>query len=166
MSATTYKHPNATSTATTTVHEIRETRSASLTSTSNAWSGAPTRTAVWTGRCMSGLVVVFLLLASALPKIFLPEIALASMRELEIPEHHLSLLACIEVVGALLYALPRTAALGAVVLTGLLGGAIAVHLRQDAPLFTHTLFPAYLGVFMWGGLWLRDTRVRQLLPLS
>jgi hypothetical protein len=60
---------------------------------------------------------------------------------------------------------PRTAALGAVLLTGLLGGAVATHLRIENPLFSHTVFPLYVGSFMWGGLWLRNAQVRALLPL-
>ncbi len=63
-----------------------------------------------------------------------------------------------------LYAWPRTALLGAVVLTGLFGGAIATHLKLHSPLFSHTLFGLYLGILVWGGLWLRDPRVRQVMP--
>jgi hypothetical protein len=65
-----------------------------------------------------------------------------------------------------LYAWPRTAVLGAILLTGYLGGAVATHLRMSDPLFSHTLFGVYLGVVLWGGLWFRDARVRNLLPLS
>jgi hypothetical protein len=64
-----------------------------------------------------------------------------------------------------LYAWPRTAVLGAI-LTGYLGGAVATHARIDDPLFSHTLFGVYLGIALWGGLWLRDARVRTLLPVS
>ena len=66
-------------------------------------------------------------------------------------------------VCTLLYALPRTSMLGAVLLTGYLGGAIATHVRVGNPLFSHVLFPVYLGVMLWGGLFLRDTRVRGLI---
>jgi hypothetical protein len=66
-------------------------------------------------------------------------------------------------ISTLLYALPRTAFLGAVLLTAYLGGAVATHLRVDSPLVTHTLFGVYLGLLLWGGLWLRDARVRALL---
>jgi hypothetical protein len=64
-----------------------------------------------------------------------------------------------------LYALPRTAVLGAILLTGYMGGAIASHLRLGDPLFTHILFGVYLAVLAWGGLYLRDARVRAVLPL-
>jgi hypothetical protein len=69
-------------------------------------------------------------------------------------------------VGTALYAWPRTAVLGAILLTGLFGGAIASHLRLGDPLFSHTLFGVYLGMLMWGGLWFRDPALRALLPLG
>jgi hypothetical protein len=119
----------------------------------------------YVGRVMSGLVVTFLLVASAFPKLFLPDVANEAMGQLGWPERHLALLALIEVMGAVLYAVPRTAVLGGVLLTGLLGGAIASHLRIEAPLASHTLFPLYVGALMWGGLWLRSPALRQLLPL-
>ena len=65
---------------------------------------------------------------------------------------------------AVLYVYPRTSILGAVLLTGFLGGAVATHVRVDSPLLTHTLFGVYLGVFVWGGLLLRDERLRMLFP--
>jgi hypothetical protein len=108
---------------------------------------------------MSGLVIAFLLLASAAPKFFMPQLAGESMRELGWDPKHLLLIAILELVGTVLYAIPRTAVLGAVLLTGLLGGAVATHLRIDNPLFSHTLFPLYVGFLMWGGLWLRNARV-------
>jgi hypothetical protein len=74
------------------------------------------------------------------------------------------MLGVIGLVSTALYALPRTSVLGAILLTGYMGGAIATHLRIGSPLFSHTLFGVYLGVLLWGGLWLRDPRVRALLP--
>jgi uncharacterized membrane protein YphA (DoxX/SURF4 family) len=120
---------------------------------------------IWIGRVMSGLVIAFMLMASAFPKLFMPELATESMQQLGWNAKHLQLIAIIEIVGALLYAVPRTAALGAVFLTGLLGGAVATHLRIENPLFSHTLFPLYVGALMWGGLWLRNAQVRAILPL-
>jgi hypothetical protein len=70
------------------------------------------------------------------------------------------LLAC-----TVLYVYPRTAILGAILLTGYLGGAVAAHLRIDSPLFTHVLFDVYLGILAWGGLWLRDPRLQVVFPL-
>jgi hypothetical protein len=71
----------------------------------------------------------------------------------------------IELVCLVLYIVPRTAVLGALLLTGYLGGAIATHVRIGNPLFTHILFPIYVALFVWGGLYLRDTRIREFLPL-
>jgi hypothetical protein len=65
-----------------------------------------------------------------------------------------------------LYAFPKTAVLGAILLTGYLGGAVAAHARLGDPLLTHDLFGVYLGLFVWGGLWFRDARVRALIPIS
>jgi hypothetical protein len=68
-------------------------------------------------------------------------------------------------VCTLLYAVPRTSVLGAILLTGLFGGAMATHLRVGSPLVSHLLFGLYLGLLMWGGLYLRDARLRALIPL-
>jgi uncharacterized membrane protein YphA (DoxX/SURF4 family) len=157
-----------TTTATLNVHEAAGTNQPTR-ETMNAATGktgqrnATIRT--WIGRVMSGLVIAFLLLASAAPKFFMPQLAGESMHELGWDAKHLLLIGIVELVGTVLYAIPRTAALGAVLLTGLLGGAVATHLRIDNPLFSHTLFPLYVGFLMWGGLWLRSARVRALLPL-
>jgi hypothetical protein len=67
---------------------------------------------------------------------------------------------------ALLYAVPRTSVIGAILLTGYLGGAMATHMRIDNPLFSHLLFGLYLGVIAWGGLWLREPRLRALIPFK
>lgn len=120
----------------------------------------------WVGRVMSALVIAFLLMASVVPKLFLPELGVESMQQLGWNPKHLLLIAVLELAGTLLYAFPRTAFLGAVALTGLLGGAVATHLRIDNPWLSHTLFPLYVGSLMWGGLWLRNARVRALLPIT
>ena len=78
----------------------------------------------------------------------------------------LATLGIVLLVSTVLYAFPRTSVLGAILLTGYLGGAVASHVRHEDPLFTHDLFGLYLGVLVWGGLWLRDARVRALLPLT
>jgi len=74
-------------------------------------------------------------------------------------------LATILLVSTALYVIPMTSVLGAILLTGYLGGAVATHLRVGDPLFSHVLFPTYLGVLLWGGLYLRDDRLRALIPL-
>jgi hypothetical protein len=120
---------------------------------------------VWLGRVMSGLVVAFLLVASALPKLVAPAVAHEAMERLGWSSKHRSVIAAIEIAGALLYSFPRTAVLGAVVLTGLLGGAVATHLRVDDPLLSHTLFPVWLGLITWAGLWLRFEAIQRLVPV-
>lgn len=120
---------------------------------------------VRTGQVLSGLFIVFMLFASAFPKFFVPQVSVPTMEQLGWPPKYLLLIGFIEVGGTLLYAIPKTAILGAVVLTGLLGGAMATQLRVESPLFGSVLFGLYLGLIMWGGLWLRDGRLRLLLPI-
>jgi hypothetical protein len=125
---------------------------------------APTPSGMlWTGRVMSGLVVLFLLFDGGIKLIPL-DIVLTTSQELGIPTHLARTLGALTLVCTLLYAWPRTAVLGAVLLTGYLGGAIYVHVRAGSPLFSHTLFGVYLGLIAWGGLWLRDERLRSLFP--
>ena len=81
------------------------------------------------------------------------------------PEHTVALIGVIELVCLVLYLVPQTAVIGAVVMTGYLGGAIATHVRLGNPLLSHTLFPIYVAVMVWGGLYLREPRLRALLPL-
>ena len=71
----------------------------------------------------------------------------------------------IEMVCLILYLVPGTAVFGAVLMTGYLGGAVATHVRMSSPLLTHTLFPIYVAVFVWGGLYLREPRLRALAPM-
>ena len=71
----------------------------------------------------------------------------------------------LELACLVLYVTPRTSILGAILLTGYLGGAVATHVRVGSPLFTHVLFPIYVGALLWGGLWLREARLRALVPL-
>ena len=75
-------------------------------------------------------------------------------------------LGIVGLISTALYALPRTSLLGAILLTAYMGGAIATNVRVDNPLFSHTLFGVYLSIMLWGGLFLRDPRVRALIPFS
>jgi hypothetical protein len=120
--------------------------------------------AVWSGRALSALLIVFLLFDGAIKLIPL-EIVTQTSLQLGIPTHLAQTLGVLTLAGTILYAFPRTAVLGAILLTGYFGGAIYVHVRADSPLFSHTLFGVYLGIIMWGGLWLRDPAVRALIPL-
>lgn len=119
--------------------------------------------ALWTGRIMSGLVVAFLLFDGAL-KVVPLDVVLTTQAELGIPAHLARTLGILTMICAALYAIPKTSVLGAILLTGYLGGAVYTHLRVDSPLFSHVLFGVYLGVLAWGGLYLRDQRVRALIP--
>jgi hypothetical protein len=121
--------------------------------------------AIWAGRVMSGLVIVFLLLDGAM-KLVPFDVVIKASEPLGIPGSLARTLGVLTIVCTLLYALPRTAVLGAILLTGYLGGAIATHLRVGDPLLTHVLFGAYLGLLVWGGLYLRDSRLRALIPLQ
>jgi len=121
---------------------------------------------VWTGRVLSGLFVLFMLGASITPKFFMANmVAEQSMTPLGWPAKYLLLIGLIELACVILYVIPRTSLLGAVLVTGLLGGAIAANLRVGMPLFSHTLFGIYLGLAMWVGLWLRDASLRAVFPI-
>lgn len=121
--------------------------------------------AVWTGRALSGLVILFLLADGAMKLVPL-DIVLKTSEELGIPGELARTLGVLTIGCTVLYAIPRTAVLGAILLTGYLGGAIATHLLAGSPVLTHLLFGVYLGVMAWGGLYLRDERVRALMPLA
>lgn len=119
------------------------------------------------GRVLSGLVILFLLFDAGL-KLVSPETAIKySPPNLGWPLEvgTMYLLAILLLVPTLLYIWPRTAILGAILITAYLGGAIATQVRVGNPLFSHSLFGVYLGLMLWGGLWLRDPRLRALIPL-
>jgi hypothetical protein len=124
---------------------------------------APRNWTYWLGWVLSGLAIAFLLMDGVM-KLLMLDIVISSTTELGYPVGSIRLVGTIVLVSTLLYVFPRTSVLGAVLLTGLLGGAVATHVRIDSPLFSHVLFGVYLGLFVWGGLWLRDERLRALLP--
>ena len=119
---------------------------------------------VMLGWILSGLFAAFLLLASVTPKLAMMPVAEQTIRGLGWPAGYAFPIGVIELVGIGLYLYRRTNVLGAVLLMGLLGGAMATHLRAGSPLASHTLFSIYLGLFMWGGLWLRDPELRRVFP--
>jgi len=123
------------------------------------------RPARWTGRVLSGLVLVFLLFDGAVKLVPWP-IVTETMDKIGYgsSESLARTLGVITVACTVLYAIPPTSILGAILLTGYLGGAMASHVRIGSPLFTHTLFGLYLGLMVWGGLWLRDGTLRDLIP--
>ena len=118
-----------------------------------------------TGRVMSGVVILFLLFDGAIKLVPLPVVT-ETMDKMGwgASDTLARSLGIITIVCTLLYSVPPTSILGAILLTGYLGGAIASHVRIGSPLFTHTLFGLYLGLMVWGGLYLRDSNLRALLP--
>ena len=126
---------------------------------------AASRAARWTGYAMSGLVILFLLFDGGIKLVPL-EIVTETSAQMGLPADasFARLLGVLTLIGVVLYAVPQTAVLGAILLTGYMGGAIATHLRIDSPLFSHTLFGVYLGLLIWGGLYLREPRLRALIP--
>jgi hypothetical protein len=127
----------------------------------------PTKGQLIAGRVLSGLVILFLLFDAGL-KLVAPEVAIKYSPPslgwpLDVPT--MTMLGALLLIPTLLHIWPRTAILGAILITGYLGGAIATHTRIGSPLFSHILFGVYLGLMLWGGLWLRDPRLRALIPL-
>lgn len=119
---------------------------------------------IWGSRIMVGLTTLFLL-ADSVGKLVKPQAVVDGTVALGWPESVIVPLGIILMISTLLYVFPATSYLGAILLTGYLGGAVATHVRVGDPLFTHILFPVYMGVIAWGGLWLRDDRLRSLLPV-
>ena len=117
---------------------------------------------LWTARIMGGLVIAFMLMDS-IPKIIPNETTTAGMAGLGYQAHHIPIFGTLAFISTLLFAIPRTQILGAILLTGYFGGAIATHVRLDQPLFSVILFPGYLALLAWGSLWLRDERLRKLI---
>lgn len=131
---------------------------------SNATSSTPKHRARTIGRIMSGVVNAFMLFDSVIKLAEIDEVR-EGFVQFGFAAEHAPLIGLIGLVAIVTYAFPRTAVLGAILLSGFLGGAIVSHLRVGSPLFSHTLFPIYVGVIAWGGLYLRDERVRALIPL-
>jgi hypothetical protein len=124
-----------------------------------------TKPAVWLGRVLSGLVIMFLLFDGAIKLVPWPVVTETMDRiGYGSSETLARSLGIITIVCTVLYAIPPTSILGAILLTGYLGGAMASHLRIGSPLFSHILFGFYLGLMVWGGLWLRDRSLRAAIP--
>ncbi|SDA52260.1 DoxX family protein [Mesorhizobium qingshengii] len=123
--------------------------------------------ALWTGRALSGIIVLFMIFDGAI-KLPPLDIVTQTMVPLGWPTdaNVARMLGIIGLISTALYALPRTSVLGAILLTAYMGGAIATNARVGNPLFSHTLFGVYLGVMLWGGLFLRDPGLRALIPFS
>jgi DoxX-like protein len=132
---------------TTAAHTLRATR-------------APSRT----GNVLTALVALFLAF-DTVAKVLGADAAVQGTAQLGYPTQSVLWIGLIQLTCLALYLVPRTAVLGAVLLTGYLGGAVASQLRVEAPLFSHVLFPLYTAALLWGGLYLRETRLRVLLPV-
>jgi hypothetical protein len=129
-----------------------------------AISGKKLRKKLWIGRILSALPVLFLLFDAVIKFTKMPAVAQA-MSQLGYPLKLAVGIGILELVCLAFYVIPRTAVLGAILLTGYLGGAIASHVRVGDPLFSHVLFPVYVGALLWGGLFLREERLGSLVPL-
>jgi len=117
---------------------------------------------LWAGRILSGIAVLFLTV-DGMMKVLRLAPALQGTVELGYPESAVVPIGVLVLIGVVLYAIPRTSVLGAIWLTGFLGGAVATHVRVGNPLFTHTIFPTYVAAVVWGGLALRKPRVLDVI---
>jgi DoxX-like protein len=117
------------------------------------------------GRALSALALLFLAFDTAI-KLAQMSVVAETLSSLGYPADLGFTIGVVELVCVVLYAVPRTAVLGAILLTALFGGGIATHIRVGDPLFTHILFGVYLGLFVWGGLYLRNERLRELIPAT
>jgi DoxX-like family len=122
------------------------------------------RARVWTGRMITGLISAFMLL-DAVMKFAKPAPVAAAFARTGWPIELSITLGAILLISTILYLIPRTAVVGAILLTGYLGGAVATNLRLQNPLFTNTLFPVYFGILVWAALWLRIPAVSRLIPI-
>jgi DoxX-like family len=124
-------------------------------------TAAVSRSALWTGRILGGVAVLFMVFDSTI-HLMVIEPVVQSFGELGYPVELSVTLGIIELLCLVLYLIPRTSLLGAILLTGYLGGAVATQLRIGAPLASTVLFPIYVGTLAWGWIFLRDTRMRNL----
>ena len=124
---------------------------------------AATGPRLWTGRALSGLAALFLMFDST-GKLLQMQPVIDGTRQLGYPRDSVFSLGVILLSCVVAYVIPRTSTLGALLLTGYLGGAVATHVRVENPLFSHVLFPVYVAAVLWGGLLLRDPRLGAFLP--
>lgn len=122
------------------------------------------KTKRWISYVMSGLVILFMLM-DGLMKFVKPKEVIEGTLALGFGEEHLPIIGTLGLLTTLLYVIPRTSVLGAILLTGYFGGVVATHVRLNNPLFSHILFTVYFGILIWGGLWLRNSKLRELFPL-
>lgn len=136
----------------------------SLNSSLNSNSVTESNARLWVGRILTAIPILFLAV-DAVMKLIRSAPATQGMVQLGYPDGVTRAIGVVLLICVVLYAVPRTSVLGAILLTGYLGGAVATHVRVGNPLFSHILFPVYVALMLWGGLYLRDGRVRALIPL-
>jgi hypothetical protein len=126
---------------------------------------SPSKSGLWTGRIVTAIPVLFLAFDSVI-KLMKMDPVVQSFVQLGYPVDLARTIGFIELACLALYVFPRTSVLGAVLLTGYLGGGIATHVRVESPVFSHVLFPIYVAILIWGGLFLLDERLRAFVSLS
>jgi hypothetical protein len=119
---------------------------------------------LWAGRILSGFAVAFFVMDGGM-KLFKPAFVVEATVKLGYPEYTIVGIGIALLASTLLYVIPRTSVLGAILLSGYLGGAVASNIRAGTPLF-NVAFPIFFAILVWGGLWLRDPRLERLLPLT
>jgi DoxX-like family len=124
---------------------------------------SPSKT-IWIGRVLSALAILFLLF-DAIVKLLQLQVAVDGTTQLGYPASLVFGIGVVEIVCLAVHVIPQTSVFGAILFTGYLGGAIATHVRIGSPLFTHVLFPIYVAVLLWGGLYAREDRLRSLIPI-
>ena len=129
---------------------------------SDVQPSSSTAAQVWTGRVLSGIGVLFLTMDAVMKVLQLPA-AIEGTKRVGYPADVVLTLGILQLICLAVYLIPRTSVLGAILWTGYLGGAVATHVRVGDPLFTHILFPVYVAALLWGGLALRDPRLRSVL---
>jgi hypothetical protein len=123
----------------------------------------PSKKSLWTGRVLSGLMGAILLFDAGI-HLLKPAPVVEAFAKLNLPIRFAVVLGIVELLCVALYAIPATSILGAILLTGYLGGAVAIQMTAGNPFFGEVLFPVYVGVILWGGVYLRDERLRALIP--
>jgi DoxX-like protein len=127
-------------------------------------AGPVSKKMLWAGRIMSAVAVLFLLFDSVIKLMAIAPVV-DSFTQLGYPVRLAPAIGIVELVCIVAYVIPRTSILGAILLSGYLGGAVATHVRVGSPLLSHVLFPLYVAALLWGGLYVRDDRLRALVPL-
>lgn len=142
---------------------IANAQSVSMDDPAGKYGVSAAKWQLWTGRGLTTLSVLFMLFDAA-GKFLMPVQVVEACQRLGFPVSLSPTLGVLLTLSTLLYAIPRTAVLGAVLLTGYLGGAVAIQMRAGSPMF-ETVFPVIFGILIWGGIYLRDCRLRRVFPV-